>query len=120
MHISLMVKGYEVLPKGSIILGPRILCDWYVSFHSKKLKFNLVTIYKLSSSFPHSSNTFMLAMLRVLQASSGSGGDTGRSALPFTSCWTLGAAAADPIRLMESVDEGATLRIYQGKFQYKT
>lgn len=73
-------------------------------------------IYKLSASLSHSSNTFMLAMLRVLQASSGSGGETGGSELPFTSRWTLGTVAADPILLMEPVVEGATLRIYQGKF----
>jgi hypothetical protein len=57
-----------------------------------------------------------LAMLRVLQASSGSGGDAGGSALPFISWRILGTIAADPVLLMESMDEGATLRTYQAKF----
>lgn len=52
----------------------------------------------------------MLAMLRVLQASSGSGGDMGGSTLPFISCWILDTMAADTVLLTESVDDGATLR----------
>lgn len=59
----------------------------------------------------------MLAMLRVLQASSGSGGDAGGSTLPFISWWILDTMAADPVLLTESVCDGATLEAYQGNFQ---
>ena len=54
----------------------------------------------------------MLAMLRVLQASSGSGGDAGGSTLPLMSCWILDTMAADPVLLTESMHDGATLRAW--------
>lgn len=76
---------------------------------------DFTAIYMLSSSFPNSSNAFILAMLRVLQASSGSGGDAGGFTLPLTSWWILGTKAADPVLLMGSTDEGATLRTYNEK-----